>query len=74
DMAEKEINVAEKEVSTVDPITTAGEIVTTASFEVSIADDLTLVQTLMEYSSRSGFRFPFVFREPDESTTTTTRP
>ncbi|GJY72442.1 retrovirus-related pol polyprotein from transposon TNT 1-94, partial [Tanacetum coccineum] len=31
DMAEKEINVAEKEVSTVDPITTIGEVVTTAS-------------------------------------------
>ncbi|GJZ71902.1 putative ribonuclease H-like domain-containing protein [Tanacetum coccineum] len=51
DMAEKEINVAEKEVSTADPVTTAGEVVTTASVEVSTADDLTLVQTLIEIRS-----------------------
>ncbi|GJT70879.1 hypothetical protein Tco_1030165 [Tanacetum coccineum] len=59
DMAEKEINVAKKEVSTADPVTTAGEVVTTASVEVStasptkttIADDLTLAQTLIEIRS-----------------------
>ncbi|GKC85838.1 hypothetical protein Tco_1141555, partial [Tanacetum coccineum] len=43
DMDEKEINVAEKEVSTVDPVTTAGEVVTNASpTETTTADDLTL--------------------------------
>ncbi|GJW33727.1 hypothetical protein Tco_0053759 [Tanacetum coccineum] len=46
----------EKEVSTADPVTTVGEVVTTASIEISttsptetiIADDLTLAQTLIE--------------------------
>ncbi|GKA56590.1 hypothetical protein Tco_0755662 [Tanacetum coccineum] len=59
DMAEKEINVAEKEVSTDDPISNAGEVVTTASVKVSttsptkatIADELTLAQTLVEIKS-----------------------
>ncbi|GJY13665.1 hypothetical protein Tco_0382974 [Tanacetum coccineum] len=59
DMAEKEINVAKKEVSTSDPVTTSGEVVTTASVEIStasptkntIADDLTLAQTLIEIKS-----------------------
>ncbi|GKA18623.1 hypothetical protein Tco_0698538 [Tanacetum coccineum] len=68
DMAEKDINVAKKEVST------AGEIVTTASVEVSTADDLTLDQTLTEIISARPKAKGIVFREPDESTTTTTRP
>ncbi|GKB16063.1 hypothetical protein Tco_0849986 [Tanacetum coccineum] len=59
DMAEKEINVAEKEVSTADPVTTASEVVTTVSVEVStasptktsIANELTLAQTLIEIRS-----------------------
>ncbi|GJV55244.1 hypothetical protein Tco_1456249, partial [Tanacetum coccineum] len=59
DMAEKEINVTEKVVSTADPVTIAGKVVTTASVEVStaspteatIADDLTLAQTLIEIRS-----------------------
>ncbi|GJR37585.1 ribonuclease H-like domain-containing protein [Tanacetum coccineum] len=72
DMAKKEINVAKKKVSTVDPITTAGEIVTTTSFEVSTADDLTLAQTLIEIRSARPKAKGIVFREPDESTTTTT--
>ncbi|GKD47985.1 putative reverse transcriptase domain-containing protein, partial [Tanacetum coccineum] len=53
-------NMAEKEVSTVDPVTTAGEVVTTANVEVSIASptaatitniELTLAQTLAELKS-----------------------
>ncbi|GJR66928.1 hypothetical protein Tco_0012993 [Tanacetum coccineum] len=44
-VAEKE--VAEKEVSVADPVTTAGEVVTTASATTTI-DELTLAQTLIE--------------------------
>ncbi|GKF49782.1 hypothetical protein Tco_0143033 [Tanacetum coccineum] len=59
DMAEKEINVAEKEVSIIDPVTIAGEVVTTSSVQIStakptettITDDLTLAQTLIEIRS-----------------------
>ncbi|GKD82065.1 hypothetical protein Tco_1348904 [Tanacetum coccineum] len=50
-----EQDVVEKEISTVDLVTTAGEVVTTASVEVSAAttitttvDELTLAQTLIE--------------------------
>ncbi|GJS92344.1 hypothetical protein Tco_0774980 [Tanacetum coccineum] len=39
--------VAEKEVSVVDPVTTAGEVVTTASATTTV-DELTLAQTLIE--------------------------
>ncbi|GJX58477.1 hypothetical protein Tco_0289867 [Tanacetum coccineum] len=41
DMAKKEVNVVEKEVSTADPITTAGEVVTTVEVEVSDAPTTT---------------------------------
>ncbi|GJV73864.1 putative ribonuclease H-like domain-containing protein [Tanacetum coccineum] len=44
-VAEKE--VAEKEVSAADPVTTAGEVVTTASATTTV-DELTLAQTLIE--------------------------
>ncbi|GJW75325.1 hypothetical protein Tco_0134695 [Tanacetum coccineum] len=44
-VAEKE--VAKKEVSAVDPVTTAGEVVTTTSATTTI-DELTLAQTLIE--------------------------
>ncbi|GKE56313.1 hypothetical protein Tco_1495498, partial [Tanacetum coccineum] len=52
-------DMAEKEVSTANPVTTAGEVVTTANVEVSttspteatIADELTLAQTLIEIKS-----------------------
>ncbi|GJR43070.1 hypothetical protein Tco_1311173 [Tanacetum coccineum] len=44
-VAEKE--VAEKEVSAADPVTTAGEVVTTSS-TTTIVDELTLAQTLIE--------------------------
>ncbi|GJY92174.1 retrovirus-related pol polyprotein from transposon TNT 1-94 [Tanacetum coccineum] len=66
DMAEKEINVAEKEVSTADPVTIVGEVVITASVEVStasptettIANELTLVQTLIEIRSKGIMKEP----------------
>nr|GEZ48358.1 hypothetical protein [Tanacetum cinerariifolium] len=52
---EQSEKVAKKEVSTVDPVTTAGEVVTTADVEVNTAltttttyDELTLAQTLIE--------------------------
>ncbi|GKB00592.1 hypothetical protein Tco_0828585 [Tanacetum coccineum] len=44
-VAEKE--VAKKEVSAADPVTTAGEVVTTASATTTV-DELTLAQTLIE--------------------------
>ncbi|GJY31582.1 putative ribonuclease H-like domain-containing protein [Tanacetum coccineum] len=46
-------NVAKKEVSTTDPVTTAGEVVTTASVEVPIITDveITLAQVLAELKS-----------------------
>ncbi|GJU87805.1 hypothetical protein Tco_1295351 [Tanacetum coccineum] len=63
DMDEKEINVAEKEVSTVDPVTTAGEVVTNASpTETTTADDLTLAQTLIEIRSKG------IMEEPEKPT------
>ncbi|GKF08759.1 hypothetical protein Tco_0042983 [Tanacetum coccineum] len=78
-MAEKEINVAEKEVSTTDPITTAGEVVSTVSVKISIAsptetiivDDLTLAQTLIEIRSAKPKVKGVVIGEQSESTTRT---
>ncbi|GJX18599.1 uncharacterized mitochondrial protein-like protein [Tanacetum coccineum] len=79
DMAEKEINMVEKEVSTTDPVTTAGEVVTTASIEVStasptettIADELTLAQTLIKIRSAKPKVKEVVIREQSESITRT---
>ncbi|GJZ57524.1 ribonuclease H-like domain-containing protein, partial [Tanacetum coccineum] len=72
-------DVVEKEVSTADPVTTAGEVVTTASVEVSAATtttttaitevDLTLAQALAELRSAKP---KVVVQEPVQSTTTTT--
>nr|GEW16857.1 hypothetical protein [Tanacetum cinerariifolium] len=54
---EQSLKVAKKEVSTVEPVTTVGEVVTNANVEVSVAltattttdvDELTLVKTLIE--------------------------
>ncbi|GJZ74290.1 hypothetical protein Tco_0638436 [Tanacetum coccineum] len=45
-VAEQE--VAKKEVSAADPVTTAGEVVTTASAPTTTIDELTLAQTLIE--------------------------
>ncbi|GJU98669.1 hypothetical protein Tco_1327940 [Tanacetum coccineum] len=44
DMAEKEIHVAEKEVSIVDPVITAGEVVTTSSVEMTVAGHVNVNQ------------------------------
>ncbi|GKC82343.1 hypothetical protein Tco_1138060, partial [Tanacetum coccineum] len=70
-------DVVEKEVSTADPVTTAGEVVT--SVEVSAATtttttaitevDLTLAQALAELRSAKP---KIVVQEPVQSTTTTT--
>ncbi|GJZ02271.1 hypothetical protein Tco_0520232 [Tanacetum coccineum] len=70
DMDEKEINVAKKEVSTTDPITTAGEVVTTTSpTKNTIVDDLTLAQTLKEIRSAKSKVKEFVIGEQSESIT-----
>nr|GEZ81154.1 hypothetical protein [Tanacetum cinerariifolium]GEZ81176.1 hypothetical protein [Tanacetum cinerariifolium]GEZ81182.1 hypothetical protein [Tanacetum cinerariifolium]GEZ84280.1 hypothetical protein [Tanacetum cinerariifolium] len=53
---EQSVKVVEKEVSTADPVTTGGEVVTTANIKVTIAattpqismDELTLAQTLID--------------------------
>ncbi|GJV12756.1 hypothetical protein Tco_1354297 [Tanacetum coccineum] len=74
--------MAQKEVSTADPVTTAGEVVTTANVEVStarpteatITDELTLTQTLIEIKSVKPKVKGIIFKEPVESTTTTTTP
>ncbi|GKA80013.1 retrovirus-related pol polyprotein from transposon TNT 1-94 [Tanacetum coccineum] len=66
------INVAEKEVSTADPVTIAGEVVTTASVEISIAkptktmitDDLTLARTLIEIRNKGKA----IMEEPEKPT------
>ncbi|GKD46367.1 hypothetical protein Tco_1271012 [Tanacetum coccineum] len=79
DMAEKYINVAGKEVSTADLVTTNGEVVTTATVEIStvsptkttITDDLTLAQTLIEIRSAKPKFKGVVIGEQSESTTRT---
>ncbi|GJS80094.1 hypothetical protein Tco_0729975 [Tanacetum coccineum] len=76
-------DMAEKEVSTANPVTTAGEVVTTANVEVSTASptaatittvELTLAQTLAELkSARPKTKVLVVHdQEPSESITTTT--
>ncbi|GKE12571.1 hypothetical protein Tco_1416122 [Tanacetum coccineum] len=71
-MDEKEINVDEKEVCTADPVTTVGEVVTTASLtETTTADDLTLAQTLIEFRSAKSKVKGVVIGEQSESTTRT---
>ncbi|GJV56189.1 hypothetical protein Tco_1457194 [Tanacetum coccineum] len=105
DMAEKEINMAKKKVSTIDPVTTAGEVVTTASVEVSttttilvsaapstttipVSDapttsttttvitkvEIILAQALAELKTTKPKVKGIIFKEPVESTTTTTIP
>ncbi|GJV95200.1 hypothetical protein Tco_1546777 [Tanacetum coccineum] len=71
-------DVVEKEVSTADPVTNAGEVVTTASVEVSAATtttttaitevDLTLAQALAELRSAKP---KVMVQEPVQSITTT---
>ncbi|GJX28437.1 hypothetical protein Tco_0236516 [Tanacetum coccineum] len=71
-------DVVEKEVSTAEPVTTAGEVVTTASVEVSAAttttttvDELTLAQTLIEIKAAKPKVRGVMIQEPSEFTTTT---
>ncbi|GKD59487.1 hypothetical protein Tco_1296996 [Tanacetum coccineum] len=79
DISKKDINVAENEVSTADPVTTAGEVVTIASVEISTtsrtetitADDLTLAQTLIEIRSAKPKVKGVVIGEQSEPTTRT---
>ncbi|GKA63036.1 hypothetical protein Tco_0762555 [Tanacetum coccineum] len=67
------------EVSIADPVTAAGEVVTTASIEIStasltettIAGDLTLAQTLIEIRSAKPKVKYVVIGEQSESTTRT---
>ncbi|GJS00266.1 putative ribonuclease H-like domain-containing protein [Tanacetum coccineum] len=73
-VAEKE--VAEKEVNAVDPVTTAGEVVTTANVEVTIAsaptttiDELNLAQTRIEINAAKPKAVTTA-----ATTTTTTKP
>ncbi|GKC21196.1 hypothetical protein Tco_1023346 [Tanacetum coccineum] len=74
-----EQDVAEKEVSTADPVTTTGEVVTTANVEVStasptevtIADELTLAQNLIEIKSAKPKVKGVMIEEQSESTTRT---
>ncbi|GKD94923.1 hypothetical protein Tco_1374760, partial [Tanacetum coccineum] len=73
-------DMAEKEVSTADPVTNAGEVVTTANVEVSTASPtaatittvkLTLAQTLAELKSARPKTKGVVMQEPSETTTIT---
>ncbi|GJX44522.1 hypothetical protein Tco_0261198 [Tanacetum coccineum] len=75
-LEEQEKDVAEKEVSTVDPVTTAAEVVTTANVEVNTVkapttnmDELTLAQTLIEIKIAKPKAVTSA-----ATTTTTTRP
>ncbi|GKA42711.1 hypothetical protein Tco_0735371 [Tanacetum coccineum] len=68
--------IAEKEVSTTDPVTTAGEGVTSANVEVTTAsaptttiNELNLAQTLIEIQAAKPKAVT-----TDATTTTTTRP
>ncbi|GJX71657.1 hypothetical protein Tco_0308828 [Tanacetum coccineum] len=68
-------DMAEKEVSTADPVSTAGELVTTANVEVSTASptaatitivELTLAQTLEELNSARPKTKGVVMQEPNQ--------
>ncbi|GJV04935.1 hypothetical protein Tco_1338504 [Tanacetum coccineum] len=73
-------DMAEKEDSTADPVTTAGEVVTTGNVEVSTASptaatittvELTLALTLAKLKSARPKTKGVVMQEPSETTTTT---
>ncbi|GJV12129.1 hypothetical protein Tco_1353670 [Tanacetum coccineum] len=81
--AEKGVSATEDKDSTVDPVTTAGETVTIVSVnledstavDVSLADDVTLAETLMEIrssASRPQKLKGVLFKELSEPTTITT--
>ncbi|GJU00314.1 putative ribonuclease H-like domain-containing protein [Tanacetum coccineum] len=57
-----EKKVAEKEVSIVDPVTTAGEVIT--------PEEVTLAQALVQIKTSKPKAKGIVFKEPSESTTT----
>ncbi|GKC28456.1 hypothetical protein Tco_1035750 [Tanacetum coccineum] len=69
-------DVVEKEVSTADPVTTAGEVVTTASVEVSAATTTTTTVITESTTTTSPSTIPkaksISFRDPSKSTTRTT--
>ncbi|GJR35857.1 hypothetical protein Tco_1211541 [Tanacetum coccineum] len=74
-------DMVEKEVSTADPVTTAGEVVTTTNVKVSTSSpttatitnvELTLAQTLAELKSAIPKTKGVVMQEPSKSITTTT--
>ncbi|GKF26091.1 hypothetical protein Tco_0081985 [Tanacetum coccineum] len=74
-------DMAKKEVSNANPVTTAGEVVTTANVKVSTASptaatittvELNLAQTLAELKSAGPKTKGVVMQEPSETTTTTT--
>ncbi|GJX54866.1 hypothetical protein Tco_0284763 [Tanacetum coccineum] len=70
-----EQDMAEKEVSVVDPVTTAGEVVTTVSTAATITpEEVTLDQALGEIKTSKPKAKGIVFKEPSESTTTTPTP
>ncbi|GJS52030.1 hypothetical protein Tco_0625392 [Tanacetum coccineum] len=68
DIAEKEVDMDEKDVSIVDPVTTAGEVVTTTTTTV---DELTLAQTLIEIKAA---KTKAVTTAATTTTTTVTKP
>ncbi|GJR93090.1 hypothetical protein Tco_0265264 [Tanacetum coccineum] len=73
----KEVLVKEVEkVVSIAEVTTAGIEVTTASVTTTTADDLTMAQAqaLMEIKRARPKAKGIIFREPGESTTTTTKP
>ncbi|GKC34564.1 hypothetical protein Tco_1046948, partial [Tanacetum coccineum] len=69
---QEETTKAEDKDSTANPVTTAGETVTTA-IDVSVVDDVTLAETLMAIkssASRPQKLKGVLFKEPSEPTTT----
>ncbi|GJU97564.1 hypothetical protein Tco_1326835 [Tanacetum coccineum] len=68
-------DMAEKEVSVADPVTTAGEVVTTVSTAATITpEEVTLAQALVEIKTSKPKAKGNVFKKPSESTTTTPTP
>ncbi|GJR17662.1 hypothetical protein Tco_0966189 [Tanacetum coccineum] len=68
-------DMAKKEVSPADPVTTAGEVVTTVSTATTITpEEVTLAQALVEIKTSKPKAKGNVFKKPSESTTTTPTP
>ncbi|GJW45298.1 hypothetical protein Tco_0074097 [Tanacetum coccineum] len=70
------MDVVDKEFNTADPITTVGEVVTTASVEVSAATTTTTTAITKSANTTTPSTIPkaksITFRDPGESTTRTT--